>query len=48
MRFNDWLGTLVYVAVAAAAVGGAGVLTDTLGTATTATLAVGVPPLWWP
>ncbi len=48
MKFNDWLGAALYVAVAAAAIGGAGLLTDEFGAATTATLAVGVPPLWWP
>lgn len=48
MRFNDWLGALLYVAVAAAAIGGAGLLTDALGAAATAALAVGVPPLPWP
>ena len=48
MRFNDWLGALSYVAVAVAAIGGAGLLTAELGETATAALAVGVPPLWWP
>jgi hypothetical protein len=47
MRFDDgWLGALVYVAVGAAAIGGAGLLSDALGAA--AALTVGVPLLAWP
>jgi hypothetical protein len=43
MRFPDWLGALLYVAVALAAVAGAALLTDALGGPAGA-LARGVPP----
>ena len=48
MTFNDWVGALAYVAVAAVTIGGAGLLTAELGETATAALAVGVPPLRWP
>jgi hypothetical protein len=48
MPLKDWLGALLYVAVAAAAIGGAGLLTDALGAAATGALTIGVPPRPWP
>jgi hypothetical protein len=46
MPLKDWLGALLYVAVAA--IGGAGLLTDALGAAATGALTIGVPPRPWP